>query len=168
MPATMGNKDTFLQIRVSPEQKAAIRAAAAQAGMDMSAYALARLIPVPRARFEQIIADLAADPGRRRYALAALNDFLTESSPSELVAAVSTPPSAALEPYLACYTAAMIETAAQRHGLPSPDWTGAILPLSEPAFGSTLPKLRMHLLLHSPPAFRRRNIFIDSTIGSRA
>lgn len=167
MLSAMGNKDTFLQIRVSPDQKAAIRAAAAQAGMDMSAYALARLIPAPRTIFDDIITDLATDRDRRRYALAALNDFLTEASPSELVAAVSAPPSAALEPYLACYTAAMIETASQRHGLASPEWTRAIPPLPEPAFGSTLPKLRLHLLLNSPPAFRRRNIFVDSTIGNR-
>ena len=147
MLSAMGNKDTFLQIRVSPDQKAAIRAAAAQAGMDMSAYALARLIPAPRTIFDDIITDLATDRDRRRYALAALNDFLTEASPSELVA--------------------MIETASQRHGLAPPEWTRAIPPLPEPAFGSTLPKLRLHLLLNSPPAFRRRNIFVDSTIGNR-
>ena len=91
----MGSKDAFLQIRVSPDQKKAIRAAAALAGMDMSSYALARLIPAPRARFERIVTDLATEPGRRRFALAALNDFLAQSSPSELVAAVSAPPSTA-------------------------------------------------------------------------
>ena len=125
------------------------------------------LIPSPRARFDRLIADLGNDPGRRRYVLAALNDFLTETSASELVAALSAPPSASLEPYLACYLAAMVETAAHRHDFLAPAWTEAIPPLREPVFGSKLPKLRMHLLLHSPPAFRRRNIFIDSTIGSR-
>lgn len=167
MPGAMGHKAEFLQIRVSPDQKAAIRAAAAQADMDMSAYVLERLLPAPRARFDGIVADLAADPNRRRYALAALHDFLTEASAAEFAAATSAPPSAVLDPYLACYTAAMLETAAERHGMPAPQWTQAIPPLREPAFGSPLPKLRMHLLLHSPPAFRRRNIFVDSTIGSR-
>jgi hypothetical protein len=33
-------------------------------------------------------------------------------------------------------------------------------------FGSTLVSLRLYLLTHSPPPFRRRNIFIDATVGS--
>jgi hypothetical protein len=34
-------------------------------------------------------------------------------------------------------------------------------------FCSSLQSLRMHLLTHSPPPFRRRNIFIDSSLGQR-
>jgi hypothetical protein len=34
-------------------------------------------------------------------------------------------------------------------------------------FGSDLQNLRLYLLTHSPPPFRRRNIFIDSTLGDR-
>jgi uncharacterized protein (DUF1778 family) len=163
----MKNKDQFLQIRVTPAQKAATRARAAQADMEMSSYVLAQLIPAPRKRFDEIVASLAADPARCRFALAALNDFLTEASATEFVGAVSAPPTHALDAYLANYTAAMVETAAHRFGVTAPAWTETVPPLREPAFGSELPKLRLHLLLKSPPAFRRRNIFVDATIGSR-
>jgi hypothetical protein len=39
--------------------------------------------------------------------------------------------------------------------------------LPQPVFGSELKALRLHLLTNSPPAFRRRNIFIDATLGDR-
>ncbi|HTY49830.1 MAG TPA: hypothetical protein VMB48_09070 [Steroidobacteraceae bacterium] len=39
--------------------------------------------------------------------------------------------------------------------------------MSEPAFGSELRSLRLHLLTQSPPAFRCRNIFIDASVGER-
>jgi hypothetical protein len=61
----------------------------------------------------------------------------------------------------------MVETAAHRHKVPPPDWTLAVQPLSEPAFGSPLQSLRLHLLVAAPPAFKRRNIFVDSSVGDR-
>jgi hypothetical protein len=42
-----------------------------------------------------------------------------------------------------------------------------VVPLEEPAFGTALQSLRLHLLTHSPPPFRLRNIFIDSSLGQR-
>jgi hypothetical protein len=41
------------------------------------------------------------------------------------------------------------------------------VPLAEPVFASSLQSLRLHLLVLSPAPFRRRNIFIDSTLGAR-
>ena len=163
----MSGKDQFLQIRVTPAQKAGIKAQANRAGLDMSSYVLGRVLPAPRAAFEGLVADLAAWPDQRRFVLAGINDFLAETGPREFVAATAEPPAAELEPYLANYLAAMVETAAHRHGLPAPVWTLAIAPVAAPVFGSLLAGLRLHLLTHSPPAFRRRNIFIDSTIGNR-
>jgi hypothetical protein len=34
-------------------------------------------------------------------------------------------------------------------------------------FGTPIESLRLHLLTASPPAFRRRRIFIDATVGDR-
>jgi hypothetical protein len=48
-----------------------------------------------------------------------------------------------------------------------PEWTRSIPLLVEPVFGSDLKSLRLHLLTNSPPPFRSRNIFIDSTLGDR-
>jgi hypothetical protein len=42
-----------------------------------------------------------------------------------------------------------------------------VKPLERPWFASSLKSLRLHLLTASPPPFRRRNLFVDSTIGDR-
>ena len=158
-------KSVQLQIRVSPAEKAAIRRAARRAGMDMSGYVLARVLPAPAGRFQDLAAACADSQGAR-FALAELNSWLASLGGGELQEAVASPPPA-LTPYLANYVAAMVEVACAQRGIPPPAWTRAIAPLAEPVFGSALASLRLYLLTHSPPPFRRRNIFIDSSVGSR-
>jgi len=80
---------------------------------------------------------------------------------------VAAAPQVELSPFLANYVAAMIEIACERRAIAVPAWTRRIVPLDEPAFGSTLRSLRLHLLTHSPAPFRRRNIFIDASLGDR-
>jgi uncharacterized protein (DUF1778 family) len=159
-------KDRQLQIRVSATEKKAIRLAAARAGMDMSNWVRARILPRSRATFRQLTEALALKPDERPFLLAELNDLLTQLAPGELLTAVAEPP-ATLEPYMANYVAAMVETAAHRAAVTPPAWTAGIAALEEPVFGTKLPALRLHLLLNSPPAFRRRNLFIDASIGDR-
>lgn len=158
-------KSGQIQIRVSPAQKAAIRRAARLAGLDMSAYVLARLLPAASRRFQELTA-ACADDRHGRFALAELNSWLASLGAGELVEAVVTPP-ARLTPYLANYIAAMTEVACAQNRVPPPAWAAAIPPLAEPAFGTTLLSLRLYLLTHSPAPFRRRNIFIDASVGSR-
>src|SRR4249920_2422255 len=154
-----------MQIRVSPAQKAAIRGAARRAGFDMSAYVLARLLPAPARRFQDLTGACAA--GRdERFALAELNSWLAGLGAGELQAAVASPPPR-LTPFLANYVAAMTELACAKSGVAPPSWLRATAPLAEPAFGSALMSLRLYLLTHSPAPFRRRNIFIDASVGSR-
>jgi hypothetical protein len=72
------------------------------------------------------------------------------------------------DPYLANYVAAMVEQAIHRKGgVRPPRWTSTVPPLSQPVFAAPWMSLRAHLLLESPVPFRRRNIFIDSSIGDR-
>jgi mobilization protein NikA len=163
MPAAA--KSGQIQIRVTPAQKAAIRHAARRAGMDMSAYVLARLLPAPARRFQDLT-EACAESGDARFALAELNSWLASLGAGELQEAVSSPPPR-LTPYLANYVAAMVEYACAKHGVAPPSWTCETAPLAEPVFGSTLMSLRLYLLTHTPPPFRRRNIFIDASIGSR-
>jgi hypothetical protein len=158
-------KTAQLQIRLTVAQKRAIQHAAARAGLDMSAYVLGRVLSVPAARFQNTVADCAG-PGSR-LALAALNDLLSGLPVGELRDAVAVRPTAQLTPELANTVAAMVETACARRAIPLPAWTRDIAPLDEPAFGSTLQSLRLHLLLASPAAFRRRNLFVDSSLGDR-
>jgi hypothetical protein len=161
----MPSKSCQLQIRVSPAQKAAISRAARRAGLDMSAFVLARLLPAPARRFQDLTV-ACGDPGRARFALAELNSWLASLGGAELEEAVSSPPHP-LTPFLANYVAAMTEYACVTTGVAPPAWANATAPLAEPVFGSELMSLRLHLLTHSPAPFRRRNIFIDATIGAR-
>jgi len=155
-----------LQIRVSTAEKEAIRRSAEYAGLDMSGYVLSRALPAPAMRFQECVADCAG-PAPASFGLAELNALLTAWTGAELRAAVAVPPTTALPPFLCNYIAAMIEQACERRSVRVPDWVWRIKPLPEPAFGSTLKSLRLHLLTHSPPPFRRRNIFIDATIGQQ-
>jgi uncharacterized protein (DUF1778 family) len=160
-----GPKSGQLQIRVSPAQKALIARAAHRAGLGMSAYVLARLLPAPERRFRELT-EACAEAEDARFALAELTSWLASLSASELQVAVSSPPPQ-LPPYLANYVAALTEDACAKSGLAPPSWIQATPPLADPVFGSTLMSLRLYLLTHSPAPFRRRNIFIDAGIGSR-
>jgi hypothetical protein len=167
MLSRMGDvaKTSQMQIRVSGEEKAAIRRAAKRAGLDMSAYVLRRVLSIPADRLSECVkACLSPTPA---YALAELNTLLSGFSVGELREAIAAPPVLTLPPFLANYIAAMIEVACAQRGVALPAWTGTVAPLTEPAFGSQLLSLRLHLLTHSPAPFRRRNIFIDATVGAR-
>jgi uncharacterized protein (DUF1778 family) len=155
-----------LQVRVSEAQKAAIRRAAEQAGMDMSAYVLSRVRPAPASAFQEAVTALSgvAEPS---FALAALNALLSGFTAEELRQAVAAAPQAQRSPFLANYVAAMTETACALRRVPVPAWVHSTEALTEPVFGSTLPSLRLYLLTRSPAPFRRRNIFIDSSIGAQ-
>ena len=159
-------KSAQLQIRVTTDEKRAIRAAAQRAGTDVSSWVLERLLPSSRRLFEEVTVALAgaARPG---YVAAELNDLLDHWNAAELEAAVGEPPGTALDRYWSNYVAALVETAAQRRGMRPPAWTGRVRPLDAPVFGSDLESLRLHLLTRSPPAFRRRNLFVDSSVGDR-
>lgn len=162
----MKPKSAQLQIRVTSAEKTAIQRLAKGAGMDMSAYVLSRVLSAPAARFAECVAECAV-ADTEDYGLAELNSFLTDLSAQELKDAVALAPAVRLSRYIANYIAAMVEYACQRKRVAVPPWLRSIEPLTEPVFASSLTSLRLHLLTHSPPPFRSRNIFIDSSLGDR-
>ncbi len=159
-------KTMQLQLRVSPEEKSTIQRAAKRAGLDMSAYVLSRVLPSYERRVHDLVR-LLKDDGQSRFVLAELNDLLSGLEADDLRQAVSMSPPSSLSPKMANYWAAMVEQACADQDIPLPVWTRTIAPLETPMFGSSLESLRLHLLAHSPPAFKRRNIFIDTTLGGR-
>jgi hypothetical protein len=139
--------------------------AAAQAGLDASTYVLSRVLPAPAAEFRRCTEACAgAEP---RFALAELNALLAGFSTGELRTAVAEFPAGGLSAFLRNYIAAMVEHACARRAVTVPGRVWVVKPLSEPVFGSELQSVRLHLLTQSPPAFRCRNIFIDSSVGER-
>jgi hypothetical protein len=160
-------KTSQIQIRVSSQAKAELVRRARAAGMDLTGWMLARLLPDESVRLRALVRDLGTgeDPS---FVLAELNSFLSSLGAGGLNAALELPPDSRLDDLRANQLAAMIETAAARFGVRPPRWVEEIPPLRTPWFASTLTSLRVHLLTRSPPAFRRRNRFVDSTLGDRA
>ena len=134
--------------------------------MDLSAWMLSRLLPDGGIRLRALVPEVGKRdaPSMRR---GGLNSFLSSLGAAAFAAAVECPPETRLDDLRANQLAAMIETAAQRVGVPPPRWAEEIQPMRAPWFASTLSSLRLHLLTNSPPAFRRRNLFVDSTLGDR-
>lgn len=159
-------KTQQLQIRVTPEQKSALARRARRAGQDLSSYVLSRALPPAALRFGEILRELA-EADRQRFALAELNELLTHLEPRELAEATEDAELRALSPYLQNYAAAMVELAAHQKGVAAPGWVREVAPLDEPHFATALAGLRLHLLRESPVPFKRRNIFIDSSLGDR-
>jgi len=159
-------KSEQLQIRVTRSQKAALRRRARAAGMDVSTYVLARALPPAQERFQELVS--AVGTSEKRYALAAIHDLLTALAPNELEETLATADLGGLPPDARNTLAAMVEHAAAMKGAAPPAWVRDVEPLSAPHFATQLRSVRAHLLRVAPVAFRRRNLFVDATLGGRA
>ena len=160
-------KSEQLQIRVSPEQKARIKKQASLAGEDVSKWVLLKLLPPDADKFQHLIDKLATSPHAPSLMLSEIHDFLQSISAGALEVAVGAADVTALKSLEANYIAAMVEQACSNKGVQMPSWLGTIARLPRPWFASELKSLRLHLLTQSPAPFRRRNLFVDSTLGDR-
>lgn len=161
------SKNRQLQIRISAEDKARIQERAASASMDLSKWVLNIVLPPVEREFQVLCSELVKRPQARSYVFAELNDLLDRLTVKEFEQAVHHEPEVSLPSFEANYLAAMIESAAVLKGAVPPGWTAAVPALDRPWFASSLRSLRLHLLTHSPPPFRCRNLFVDSSVGRR-
>jgi len=155
-----------LQIRVSAREKAAIQAAARRAGMDMSSYVLARVLPDVETRASVLLGRMAS-PDTRKLALAEFSSWLNDLSGAEFEQAARVAPARTLPDEVRNYLAAMVELTCARRQVAMPTWTRDVAPLRQPLFASELIGLRLHLLTKSPAPFRRRNLFVDTSVGGQ-
>lgn len=162
----MGTRSQQIQVRVTPGQKAALRTLAKRTNQDLSSYILSRSLPADGARFEKLVHNLHDDPNPR-FGLAALNDFLSELLPTQIDDAARFAELAGLSQFLQNYVAAMVEQACAQKRATPPTWVREVPPLDEPHFAGGLKTLRVHLLRASPVPFKRRNLFVDSSIGDQ-
>ncbi|MEX2181746.1 MAG: DUF1778 domain-containing protein [Gemmatimonadaceae bacterium] len=166
----MTPKTEQLQVRVTPDEKAKIRAAAEASGLDLSSYVLARVLPqARRTEFEKLVDALAYDSAHRaRIYLAELEDcFLT--LPRARAIEVATVPAAfhALSAFHQNYIAAYAEQRSALWGTLPPDWTLDVPPLPAPHFALGIMSWRPYLLRVAPVVWRRRNLFIEKGLGTR-
>jgi uncharacterized protein (DUF1778 family) len=162
----MATKSKQLQIRVTPAQKTALKRLARRAGLDVSSYVLSRALAPAETRFRNVARALRQGDNHR-FALAELNDLLSDLPPNEFADAVAEVDLDGVPSWLQNYVAAMVEEASYQKGEPPPVWVRDVEPLKEPYFAAPFRSLRPHLLRAAPVAFKRRNIFVDSTVGDR-
>ena len=159
-------KTAQIQLRVTPTEKAALVRRARAAGLDLSAWMLRSLLPDERVRFAALVRSLATT-SRPPFVLAEINDLLAALGRGELSIVTDVPPPSSIDAVRANQLAAMVETRAAQLGVRPPSWLEEVKPLARPWFATDMIGLRLHLLCHSPPAFRRRNLFVDATVGDR-
>lgn len=159
-------RTAHLQIRLSPEEKAAIGRAARRADLGMSAYVLGKVLPSQQGRWSELLEGVSRAEGGR-IAIAALSSWLAGLGAAELRGAVQARLPAGFSSFEANTVAAMVESACAGRGVEPPPWTRDIAPLEQPVFGSALASLRLHLLTNSPAPFRRRNLFVDTVVGGQ-
>lgn len=160
-------KTSTIQLRLTFTQKEAIRLAALRAHIDMSQWVLNRIFPKAQARFMDLLWQLKSvqDKSERAFILNDLNAFLVHLAKEDLPLAVAEDPQPMLNDLMQNYVAAMVERVCAMRNVEVPKWVMDCEGLSEPYFTTELASLRLYLLSASPPSFRRRNIFIDSTVG---
>ena len=146
-----------------------IQEAAQRAGLTLSEWVLNQILGKLQISFQNLVGEIARsrDPQAARYLWAELNDFLEGLSSEEFSRTVHLLPKENLKSFAANFLAAMVEYAAFKKDAKTPAWTDKISPLEQPYFGSELSSLRAYLLSHSPAPFRRRNIFVDASLGDR-
>lgn len=160
------SKSTFLQIRLTPMEKRLVAQKAKNAGMEMSSWVKSCIFSTQMEQYLEII-QAVTESKNTKEALASLNDFLSTVSKEQFEEAVAPLPIDMAGTFIGNYIASMVEHAAQQKKINPPLWTRTFDGLADPHFSSTLPSLRGYLLQVSPTAFKRRNIFIDSSVGDR-
>jgi len=162
----MGAKSSQIQIRVSSLDKELLQHLAQAAGKDLSSWILDRVLPKESQTFQKLL-DSWESSGFGSVALAEINSFFSSLNKARFCNAVEISPQLKLPPEKLNYLAAMVEIAAEQKKSSIPAWVKLVQPLDSPLFASELKSVRLHLLLNSPPAFRKRNIFVDATVGDQ-
>ncbi len=98
-----------------------------------------------------------------------LDDFRKRcQTEDEMMALVSTPPVATGQPETDAYLAAVTESLCREHGMLPPAWTEeSVYFLPQPWFAGGMESLKAILLVESPVAFRRRNLFVSANALDR-
>ncbi len=161
-------KNYQLQIRVSEAQKAQIKNHAKKAGLDVSSWVLSCILPTKTTQLQKLV-DRLEQSSEKNFSLilSEINDFLVKENCETLLQSTSSLEIEKLDDFLANYLAAMIELRAYQLKIDPPKWTASTKPLKKPYFSTSLKNLLPHLLVHSPLPFRRRNLFIDASVGDQ-
>ncbi|HUG36455.1 MAG TPA: hypothetical protein VML54_05860, partial [Candidatus Limnocylindrales bacterium] len=163
----MSAKTSQLQIRVSEEEKAALKRLAAAANLSVSAYVLAQALPARYGDLDRLLGELAGAGARQGAVLGKLAAHISETGADDFADALANPSLEPLSPVLRNQVAAMVEQAAYTRGIDPPEWVDGVPPMGRPHFGWPLSSLRPHQIRGTPVPFKKRGLFFDPA-SSRA
>jgi hypothetical protein len=157
----MGAKTSQLQIRVSEEEKAALKRQASAAKMSVSAYVLAQALPARHRDLDRLLGELEGAGAPQRAVLQELAAHISETEPDDFAEALANLSVEPLSPILRNQVAAMVEQAAYARGIDPPEWVDGVPPMGRPHYGWPLSSLRPHQIRVTPVPFKKRGIFFD-------
>jgi len=157
----MGAKTSQLQIRVSEEEKAALKRQASAAKMSVSAYVLAQALPARHRDLDRLLGELAAAGAPQGALLEELAAHIWETEPDDFAEALANLSLEPLSPVLRNQVAAMVEQAAYARGIDPPEWVDGVPPMGRPHYGWPLSSLRPHQIRVTPVPFKKRGLFFD-------
>jgi uncharacterized protein (DUF1778 family) len=162
----MARRAAQLQIRVTLQEKAALKRLARAAGLDVSAYVLRRSLSQAADRVTGVLAALR-EGENRRFALAEWDDLVTALPPAEFGSVLQHVDLEGLDAVTRNYLAGLVELAAHDKRLTPPPWTRSVEPLDTPYFATSLRSARPYLLRVTAVPFRRRNLFTERGVAHR-
>jgi hypothetical protein len=169
-------KEELIQIRISKNDKMRLVSLARVSRMTLTAWIESRILPTSLLdEWMDLYQETAPDRESKRditAQLARLNDLLMKLHEADFRQAIAVAPrfkeSADMENKLLFrYISAMIDQACKMRGIEPPSWMDDRPVIEPPFFSSNLSSLRLYLLLAAPVAFRKKSIFVDTTLGGR-
>jgi len=168
----MGTKTSQLQIRVTEQEKAALKRLAAAAGVSVSRYVLSQVLPSTGGEPSSATGEghdapeydeerpASGGAGARPH-FEELARMLADIPADDFQEALASLPIDRVNPVLRNQVAGLVEAAAHAKATDPPDWVREVTPPDRPHFGWPLASLRAHQIRVTPVPFKRRNIFFD-------
>lgn len=154
----MSTKTSQLQIRISPEQKVALKRLAADAGKSVSAYVLATVLPATDLEFAHKVRAVRSS-GDRPKSLSDLYLYLSGLVGADFAATVRDVDLDGFPGLLQNLVAGLVEDEARTRGVAAPSWAESVDGPARPHFAWDLRSLRPHLLRLTPAVYKRRNVY---------
>ena len=154
----MTGRTSQLQIRVSPEQKVALKRLAAAAGQNVSQYVLSRALPRSADDLARALDELRRG-GDARSGLQTVARVLSGLGREDLEMSLASWGVVGMSPLTLNRVVAFVEDLTATRGIDPPPWTATVPPLPRPHFRWSLDSLRPHQLRHTRAAYKRRNLF---------
>lgn len=160
-------KSSWIQIRVSPEEKERLRVLASAANMDLSTFVLSRATGPNEGEFNSLIAWMLRTPDSH-VPYAEFVDYL-RTLPAARGAEIAEPPLrfSELTPLHQNEVCAFIEHRALLWGVHPPAWVLSVPSLERPHYAGNLMNLRPYHLVVAPVVYRRRNLFVEHGLMGR-